>query len=331
MDMIYTQEPQIRLNQPIALSQSEAFDADQHASNLTDWQQEYDQISSGHFYGRITELPMGNLQVFHEFTSQTLHQTCNVWPDSLWIGIAASPEASSRINGYEVGAYDVMCRPGNTEFELVTPENHDIYGLVVSHHALQNMAAVQGIQINWSELMHNERLHIPEDTLRSIRFLLQRLLREPRAQNASKLQYNLVMMAILELLQNETPMQETQPSHHKRKAVVEEARLFLQLHKDEPITISDLCEQLNVSRRTLQYSFESIIGVSPVQYLRMARLNAVRRALTHASADMTVTDIATQWGFWHLSQFSKDYKQLFGEKPSETRLKLPHSFGGLRS
>lgn len=32
---------------------SEAHDADLHASNLTNWQQEYDQTSRGSFYGSI--------------------------------------------------------------------------------------------------------------------------------------------------------------------------------------------------------------------------------------------------------------------------------------
>ena len=34
----------------------EAFDADEHAQNLTRWQQEYDQLSPGSFYGRLDEV-----------------------------------------------------------------------------------------------------------------------------------------------------------------------------------------------------------------------------------------------------------------------------------
>ncbi|MBU2236656.1 MAG: AraC family transcriptional regulator, partial [Gammaproteobacteria bacterium] len=64
---------------------SEAHDADLHASNLTNWQQEYDQTSRGSFYGRIVELPFDGLQVFCEHTSQALQQKCMVWPDSVWL------------------------------------------------------------------------------------------------------------------------------------------------------------------------------------------------------------------------------------------------------
>jgi AraC family ethanolamine operon transcriptional activator len=89
-------------------------------------------------------------------------------------------------------------------------------------------------------------------------------------------------------------------------------------HLDEAVTVTQLCEIANVSRRTLQYSFESILGVSPIQYLRISRLNGVRRSLVQAQQGQAVSDIAAQWGFWHLSQFAKDYKQLFGETPSKT-------------
>ncbi|WP_408631189.1 helix-turn-helix domain-containing protein [Marinomonas shanghaiensis] len=53
-------------------------------------------------------------------------------------------------------------------------------------------------------------------------------------------------------------------------------------------------------------------------YLRISRLNGVRRSLVQAKNGQAVSDIAAQWGFWHLSQFAKDYKQLFGETPSKT-------------
>jgi AraC family ethanolamine operon transcriptional activator len=84
------------------------------------------------------------------------------------------------------------------------------------------------------------------------------------------------------------------------------------------VTITDLCRATHVSRRTLQYSFESILGISPNQYLRISRLNGVRRALLQSDGVEHITDIASQWGFWHMSQFAKDYANLFGERPSQT-------------
>jgi AraC family ethanolamine operon transcriptional activator len=314
----------LRNSQPLI---TQASDADELAEHLTDWQQEYNQISAGGFQGTITEIVLEDLQVFHEYTSQSLHQKCNVWADSIWLGLPQNTDKISKINGLDVHHNTIMCRPGNCQFELLTPDQFDIYGMVVSQPKLQQMADLQGIELNWFDLTHQGRLDIPKSTLQSIHFLLNRLLKD-QIDTPQKLQQDLVMMALLEVLQKETPHNEEAPSYRHRKQVVEQIQQYIQQNKDVPLTITDLCQVANVSRRTLQYSFESILNVSPIQYLRLTRLNGVRRSLHQTDNPKPVSDIAAQWGFWHLSQFAKDYKQLFGELPSET---LQKSLGKLRN
>ncbi|NOR23809.1 MAG: helix-turn-helix domain-containing protein [Desulforhopalus sp.] len=38
---------------------------------------------------------------------------------------------------------------------------------------------------------------------------------------------------------------------------------------------------------------------------------------------MKVIDVSNVWGFWHMGQFAADYRNLFGELPSETLQKVP--------
>jgi AraC family ethanolamine operon transcriptional activator len=86
-----------------------------------------------------------------------------------------------------------------------------------------------------------------------------------------------------------------------------------------------MCERLFVSRRTLQYCFEDVLNLSPIQYLRLIRLNGARRSLRAlSSAPASVRDVASDWGFWHFSQFSSDYRKLFGQCPSESRSQCVH-------
>ena len=82
-------------------------------------------------------------------------------------------------------------------------------------------------------------------------------------------------------------------------------------------SVPDLCEHLHVSRRTLQYAFETVVGSSPLGYLRALRLNAARRDLLIGAAP-TVQEAAGRHGFWSLSQFANDYRQHFAERPSQT-------------
>jgi AraC family ethanolamine operon transcriptional activator len=37
-----------------------------------------------------------------------------------------------------------------------------------------------------------------------------------------------------------------------------------------------------------------------------------------------VRDVAADWGFWHFSQFSSDYRKLFGQSPSESLRQRTH-------
>ena len=63
--------------------------------------------------------------------------------------------------------------------------------------------------------------------------------------------------------------------------------------------------------------------MSPVRYLRLARLHRVRRALRRAEPDVnTVRTIAHRCGIWHLGRFAHEYRALFNESPLET-LKKP--------
>ncbi|WP_246624963.1 helix-turn-helix domain-containing protein [Oceanobacter mangrovi] len=297
-----------------------------HASNLTNWQQQYDQVSAGEFHGQIIELPFDNLQVFREDTSQALQQKCVVWPDSVWLGIPLAQQPDCRINGLAVGDGALMCQPGSHDFQLSTPEQYQLYGMVVQRDALQALAVIHGVEISDRLAQGPGRRAIPQQTLDDARYILARLLNQQDPRGRNRMSRDVLMMTVLELLKEEQPQPCATPSYQHRKQVVDQVCALIDSQPDQPFTVTDLCESANVSRRTLQYSFQSILGISPIKYLRVSRLNGVRRALVRAAArsggmavsQTSIADIASQWGFWHMSQFAKDYRTQFGELPSET-------------
>lgn len=90
-------------------------------------------------------------------------------------------------------------------------------------------------------------------------------------------------------------------------------------HSDTPhLSVADLCKASSASLSTLNRAFLEEFGVAPKAYMRARRLAGVQRALVNARTGTTVTNIANQWGFWHMSMFAADYKKQFGELPSET-------------
>lgn len=118
-------------------------------------------------------------------------------------------------------------------------------------------------------------------------------------------------------------IQSHQPSFEHRQ-LVQQAEKFMMEHGDRTITVDMLCATLYVSRRTLHNAFREVVGVGPMTYLKIQRMKQVHHQLEHAHPlATTVFDTAYQWGFYHMGHFSRDYKQMFGESPSETLKREP--------
>ena len=96
---------------------------------------------------------------------------------------------------------------------------------------------------------------------------------------------------------------------------------YLQVYAHELPNMQTLCTIANLSERTLQYVFLEYLGLTPVEYMRVVRLNHVNSDLKLATGKTKITDIALKWGFIELGRFARDYKSLFLELPSKTLMK----------
>ena len=107
---------------------------------------------------------------------------------------------------------------------------------------------------------------------------------------------------------------------HHRKIV---ARLedFVRENPTTALCSEDLAQHLGASVRTLQTAMQAVHGMKLHQYLRLKRLWLVRRQLTKALPGVSVKVAAQSHGFWHMGEFSRLYKAVFGEMASETLLR----------
>jgi AraC-like DNA-binding protein len=103
-----------------------------------------------------------------------------------------------------------------------------------------------------------------------------------------------------------------------RQLVVQAENLALS-DVNKAVQISALCRALAVHQHTLRKAFNKIHGLPPCRHLRMLRMTQARQALLSADCEpATVTEVATCFGFMELGRFSVDYRQAFGESPSQT-------------
>jgi AraC-like DNA-binding protein len=102
-------------------------------------------------------------------------------------------------------------------------------------------------------------------------------------------------------------------------AVAKRAIDLMHAHPETPWSTAELARATGASARALQRAFERSGQPSPMTYLRQVRLHRVHAELAaHSPDSVTVTSVAGRWGFVHLGRFASQYRQLFGETPSET-------------
>ena len=107
---------------------------------------------------------------------------------------------------------------------------------------------------------------------------------------------------------------------HQQIAV--RADRFMRENLEERLNMEAICGAARCGRKTLRAAIKSAFGMNPVSYFRVLRLwEARRRILDARQLQMRITDIAADCGFTHLGHFGVAYKMLFGETPSETRLR----------
>lgn len=93
---------------------------------------------------------------------------------------------------------------------------------------------------------------------------------------------------------------------------------FIEANWDQPITIEALAAATTVSARSLFTSFKAARGCSPMDFVKRVRLGRARQKLSTPDASTSVTAVAFECGFGNPGHFATDYRDHFGERPSET-------------
>ncbi|HET7826571.1 MAG TPA: helix-turn-helix domain-containing protein [Anaeromyxobacter sp.] len=96
-------------------------------------------------------------------------------------------------------------------------------------------------------------------------------------------------------------------------------------HAQEPVQLPALAEVAGVPARTLEAHFRRFLGVTPLTWVRQARLERVRCALLASDGRTSVSRVALDCGFTQLGRFAAQYSRRFGELPSETLQRIRHS------
>jgi len=84
--------------------------------------------------------------------------------------------------------------------------------------------------------------------------------------------------------------------------------------------ISDLADDIGVSVATLNRYFRAVTAMSPLQYQKQLRLHRARMRLIAAPDD--VAAVGYEVGYDSPSQFSREYRRMFGAPPRRDAIRL---------
>jgi AraC family ethanolamine operon transcriptional activator len=323
---------QHQLNTVSALERCKSFtfDVNQQAESLNQWEQRYNQHSKGIFSGYLDEMKLNGLHFFEEFTNQRLQQQCCVNDNNLWLGFSLQSQRP-KINNTTISDGQLMIRPSGIEFELTTPIDFHIYGLVMNKDCLNDQMVGQDNDL-WEDTRQSMQIsmsnnYVCYELAKLISLLLNNsnsptgsheIFGEGNVDRLSRLT-PLITSKVADLLAQTTfENEQVKVSQQTASRVITNINHYIKETKNYPLTISELCKISGVSRRTLQYCFEQGMGISPIQYIRDCRLNEIRRILLKEGDQINIADLALDFGFFHLGTFNVQYKELFAETPTQT-------------
>ncbi|HTD16033.1 MAG TPA: helix-turn-helix domain-containing protein [Chthoniobacterales bacterium] len=247
------------------------------------------------------------------------HQVC--------LGFTPRIEKPAWCNGFNIGKGEIMCFAEGTELQFRNAPNTTWQVILVDRKELQDIAMI----------LTGQHLELPEkgtanfrarDSARSVSSTIELALTDLSNPDtlASPAAYSLCEEIVNEFVRTIATTDDLSGRSLTgfagyRYGAMRRAEEYLREHMDKPFSSRALCEATHMSERSIEMLFKEVYGISPRTWSQLARLNAARQELLRADVRIvSVTAVATRWGFYHFGRFSAAYRRLFGEVPSATIL-----------
>ncbi len=101
-----------------------------------------------------------------------------------------------------------------------------------------------------------------------------------------------------------------------RDSILEELVAWIRANSHRPLQLAELERRSGYSDRSLRNAFQERFGCAPKQWIRRTRMEAARQRLLNPDPGDSVSSIARNHGYQHVSQFSRDFRDVFGQRPS---------------
>jgi AraC family ethanolamine operon transcriptional activator len=300
-------------------------DIDELAQFQVNKNRQYTQLQAGHLQGHYLEVNLGDVQVFREML--TAGALIEAAPARTFLPFAAVLSNADDFNfcGKQRQKNTILQATGGF-WDASFKDNLNFVVAAFNRETFRrNIERLSGQEVpnDWlvSKACPTDPLALSRyaEGLNNIINIVQKRPEILAKENALRMLGDSILALVFNVLSVTTPCNDKQSSQSSRLSGVRRVIDYLHCYANEVPTIPELCKIAKLSERNLQYAFKEYLGVTPIRYLRLLRLNGVRRDLliSHPKENRIV-DVALNWGFIELGRFAGEYRQLFQELPSAT-------------
>lgn len=299
----------------------------EQADALPFWKQDYTQLSKGKFSGTVKSVSNQGVQIFRETMNRAVDQIAFAPTDAYVIGLPTIIEGDATWGMLSIKPNSLITLDKNAELVFRTANLSEITAAVISAQRFEEYAA----QVEWLDLRKTMRNVKPVEhvsaaisarLLSSLADGMHYITEYKDSADGQQIWRHFeseLMASCLQALQQASNNDNHSHDHRIHRYIVNRVRDLTLSSSGYPLTIEELCINLRISRRTLNHAFVRVLGITPVAYMRNVRLHRIRAELQSEPHQVRyIASVAAKWGFWHMSLFSRYYRELFGETPLET-------------
>lgn len=295
-----------------------------HAATVQQWNQDYSQLTAGSAESTLMQLTTTGCHLFLEQINQRVVQNGVAPRDKMCFAVPINVPGSIRMQGRDVDDSSLFFLHGGEEFMFHMPMGMELLSITFEREMFEQALEQTPSAKALNQLLRQPVIKVsPQRFAQARRRLLalfsQALLHDDLDSTLELALEQAMLDELLQLMLDPACDKQQRSPSSTRSFIVEKCHRLATAELLNVPSVTDLCQRLQVSRRTVQNSFRAVAETTPLNYLRSVRLNGVRRTLmTTRARELSIGDAAAQWGFYHLSHFAAEYQELFAELPSQT-------------
>lgn len=282
------------------------------------WNVDFIQLRPSKFLADLSQIVCKEIQLTYARFNTAVKQE-GFSPEGVWT-FAFVNEIKIYWRNYVVEPNSVIIYAPGSEIKCVSAANFEVLTFSISDDYLLEILKQEGMEDFYHSLKYIDVLVSRNPLWKKLREAIlneiEHHIREPNYKNAQIFKESFTKKLVV--LLKDSSVSTKKVSGKKRLKLLQDAEQYITQHITEPITVSTIASYLNVSERTLLYAFKNRFDMGPKAFLLVLKLNHAHHRLHQEKNNNSIASLVRDSGFWHMGHFYKDYKNFFGELPSDT-------------